>query len=104
MTPTKDQQAQEYAEDMCPVGDYCGGIYDDQRNSDLPIYIDDAKSVLSWLFAKPLRDRLTAEEKERVRKEYAKTSPKDPDQSMASIRVMRTLERIFGADFFKEEE
>ena len=38
-----------YAEYMCPVGDYCGGVYDDQRNSDLPIYKDDAKSVLEWL-------------------------------------------------------
>lgn len=41
--------AREYAEYMCPVGDYCGGVYDDQRNTDLPIYKDDAKSVLEWL-------------------------------------------------------
>lgn len=100
MTKTIEELAKQYAEDMCPVGDYCGGVYDEQRNSDLPIYTDDAKSVLGWLFAKPLRDRLTAEEKERVRKEYAETSPKDPDQSIASIRVMQTLEGIFGAEMF----
>ncbi len=104
MTKTIEELAKQYAEDMCPIGDYCGGVYDEQRNCDLPIYIDDAKSVLEWLFNKPLAQRLTAEEKERVREEYADTCPKDPDQSIASIRVMQTLERIFGADFFKEEE
>ena len=55
-----EELAKEYAEDMCPIGDYCGGVYDEQRNSDLPIYTDDAKSVLSWLFSKPLASRLTA--------------------------------------------
>lgn len=104
MSKTIEELAKQYAEDMCPIGDYCGGVYDEQRNSDLPIYTDDAKSVLRWLFDKPLIDRLTAEDKERVRKEYAETYPNDPDQSVASIRVMQTLERIFGKDFFKEGE
>lgn len=44
--------SEAYAEYMCPVGDYCGGVYDDQRNTDLPIYKDDAKSVLEWLSAR----------------------------------------------------
>lgn len=104
MTKTIEELAKQYAEDMCPVGDYCGGVYDEQRNSDLPIYIDDAKSVLSWLFAKPLRDRLTAEEKEGVRKEYAKTHPNDIDCGVENMLIQGALERIFGADFFKEEE
>ena len=103
-TKTKEQQAQEYAEDMCPTSDYCGGIYDEQRNSDLPIYIDDAKSVLTWLFDKPLRDRLTAEEKERVRKEYSNTYPLDPDCGVANILIQGVLERIFGKEFFKEDK
>lgn len=115
MTKTIEELAKQYAEDMCPVGDYCGGVYDEQRNSDLPIYTDDAKSVLRWLFDKPLIDRMTAEEKERVRKEYnwAKVSLSqlreggfnelDPDVVLCS-GVIRTLNRIFGADFFKEEE
>lgn len=68
MTKTIEELAKQYAEDMCPIGDYCGGIYDEQRNSDLPIYFDDAKSVLTWLFAKPLAQRLTPEEKERMKR------------------------------------
>lgn len=75
-----------------------------ELHNDATIPYHTCRDALMWLFARPLRDRLTAEEKERVRKEYANTYPKDPDQSIASIRVMQTLERIFGADFFKEEE
>lgn len=52
----------------------------------------------------PLSDRLTAEEKERVRKEYANTYPLDPDCGVANILIQGVLERIFGTDFFKEEE
>lgn len=104
MSKTIEELARQYAEDMCPVGDYCGGVYDEQRNSDLPIYIDDAKSVLRWLFDKPLIDRLTAEEKERLRKEYANTYPLDPDCGVANILIQGVLERIFGKDFFKEGE
>lgn len=102
MTKTIDELAKQYAEDMCPVGDYCGGVYDEQRNSDIPIYTDDAKSVLSWLFDKPLATRLTAEEKERIRKEYVNTYPLDPDCGVANILIQGVLERIFGEEFFKE--
>lgn len=104
MSKTIEELAKQYAEDMCPIGDYWGGIYDGQRNSNLPIYFDDAKSVLTWLFAKPLAQRLTAEEKERVRKEYANTHPLDPDCGVANILIQGVLERIFGKDFFKEGE
>lgn len=52
----------------------------------------------------PLAQRLTAEEKERVRKEYANTYPLDPDCGVANILIQGVLERIFGKDFFKEEE
>lgn len=104
MSKTIEELAKQYAEDMCPIGDYCGGVYDEQRNSDLPIYIDDAKSVLRWLFDKPLIDRMTAEEKERMRKEYANTYPLDPDCGVANILIQGVLERIFGKDFFKEGE
>lgn len=104
MSRTIEELAKQYAEDMCPVGDYCGGVYDEQRNSDIPIYTDDAKSVLEWLFNKPLAQRLTAEEKERVRKEYANTYPNDIDCGVENMLIQGVLERIFGADFFKEEE
>ena len=44
MTKTIEEAAREYAEAMCPIGDYCGGVYDEQRNSDLPLYTDAAPS------------------------------------------------------------
>lgn len=52
----------------------------------------------------PLNERLTAEEKERVRKEYANTYPNDIDCGVENMLIQGVLERIFGADFFKEEE
>ena len=106
MTKTIEELAKQYAEDMCPIGDYCGGVYDEQRNCDLPIYIDDAKSVLSWLFAKPLASRLTAEEKERVRKEYWRAARDwiGIGDARGYCRTCIALESIFGADFFKEGE
>ena len=123
MTKTVEEVAKRYAEDMCPIGDYCGGVYDEQRNSDLPIYIDDAKSVLRWLFDKPLSDRLTAEEKERVRKMYkgelefaqfyqGKANSCFNQQCKMDYETSRDiaksranmLKSIFGANFFKEGE
>ena len=105
MDKTIEELAKQYAEYMCPVGDYCGGVYEEQRNSDLPIYIDDAKSVLEWLFNKPLAQRLTAEEKERRRTKYngAKIGATEFD-SPECADLMDILEDIFGADFFKEGE
>lgn len=108
MGKTIGQLAKQYAEDMCPVGDYCGGVYDEQRNSDIPIYIDDAKSVLSWLFTKPLVQRLTAEEKEQIRFAHktAKTFAERTNPMSAEVFKGQyfLLESIFGADFFKEGE
>lgn len=52
----------------------------------------------------PLRDRLTAEEKEMVRKEYSNTHPLDPDCGVANILIQGVLERIFGKEFFKEDK
>lgn len=114
MTMTIEELAKQYAEDMCPVGDYCGGVYDEQRNSDLPIYTDDAKSVLEWLFEKPLASRMTTEEKERVRRMYSeaqswldeKTSFDNPNEQLkiCAVAIQDRLERIFGKDFFKEGE
>lgn len=55
--------------------------------------------------ADPLSDRLTAEEKERVRTKYnaAKIGATEFD-SPECADLMDILEDIFGADFFKEEE
>lgn len=62
----------------------------------------------------PLSERLTAEEKERVRAMYSeaqswldeKTSFDNPNEQLkiCAVAIQDRLERIFGADFFKEEE
>lgn len=57
-----------------------------------------------YIFSLPLASRLTAEEKERVRKEYANTYPNDIDCGIENMLIQDVLERIFGADFFKEGE
>lgn len=62
------------------------------------------KWVINHIFSLPIASRLTAEEKERVRKEYANTYPNDIDCGIENMLIQDVLERIFGADFFKEEE
>ena len=57
-----------------------------------------------YIFSLPLRDRLTAEEKEWIKAEYDNTYPLDPDCGVANILIQGVLERIYGKDFFKEEE
>ena len=62
----------------------------------------------------PLASRLTAEEKERVRAMYSeaqswldeKTSFDNPNEQLrlCAVAIQDRLERIFGADFFKEGE
>lgn len=70
----------------------------------------DKKALLMTLFFRyaleelPLSERLTAEEEERVRKEYANTYPNDIDCGVENMLIQGVLERIFGADFFKEGE
>lgn len=76
-------------------------------------FIDEAENVLSWLFDKPLASRLTAEEKESIKGYYSeaqswldeKTSFENPNEQLriCAVAIQDRLERIFGADFFKEE-
>lgn len=121
MSKIIEELAKQYAEYMCPIGDYCGGVYDEQRNSDISIYTDDARSVLNWLFDKPLASRLTAEEKERVREiydgevEHVQYQLQQANASMnqmcrswhnqlkeGSHAKLRLLESIFGKEMFNE--
>lgn len=92
MTKTIEEAAKDYAYDM--------GDSDWERMRLQDAFIDGINHIMQL----PLCDRLTAEEKERVRKEYANTYPLDPDCGVANILIQGVLERIFGADFFKEEE
>ena len=97
--------AKEYAEAMCPVGDYCGGVYDDQRNSDLPIHKDDAKSVLKWL----CKDYCIVP-KSKVRENYQSLKQdipnfKDnPEHHCGFFGGMTELELLFGKSLFEEEK
>ena len=101
MNKTIEELAKRYAAHQTDEQGY-GSM--EAWKQDVAIYYDDAKEVLSWLFDKPLRDRLTSEEKERVRKEYSNTYPLDPDCGLANILIQGALERIFGKEFFKEDK
>lgn len=61
------------------------------------------KWVINHIFSLPLASRMTAEEKERVRREYDSTYPFDIDCGVTNMLIRDMLERIFSADFFKEE-
>lgn len=111
MSKTIEKLAKQYAEDMCPVEEYRNGTiyFDEERENDMSIYIDDAKCVLDWLFNKPLASRLTEAEKERVMKTYKAMSDygkkKDVMCADCANYVARVgLERIFGKEFFEEDK
>lgn len=111
MTKTIEELAKQYAKYQTDEQGY-GSM--EEWKQDVAIYYDDAKEVLSWLFALPLASRLTAEEKERVRGYYSeaqgwldeKTSFDNPNEQLkiCAVAIQDRLERIFGSDFFKEEE
>lgn len=56
------------------------------------------------LFSQPLASRLTAEEKERVRKEYWQAAKDwiEVGDARGYCRTCVALESIFGAEFFKD--
>lgn len=107
MSKTIEELAKQYAEDMCPIGNYCGDVYDEQRHFEMSIYLNNAKDVLEWLYQQPLASRLTAEAKERVRKMYKELSECIENRT-ADVEYLKgkrcQLVIIFGADFFKEGE
>ena len=92
MTQTIEEAARDYAANANVTSEnFC------------PEDITDAFENGAWYVKDlPLRDRLTDEEKERVRKEYADTYPNDIDCGVENMLIQGVLERIFGADFFKE--
>lgn len=87
-----EKAAKDYAYDI--------GDSDWERMRLQDAFIDGINHIMQL----PLCDRMTAEEKERMRKEYANTYPNDIDCGVENILIQGVLERIFGADFFKEEE
>lgn len=64
------------------------------------------KWVINHIFSLPLASRMTAEEKERVRKEYWQAARDwiDVGDARGCCKTCIALESIFGTDFFKEGE
>lgn len=95
MSKTIEELAKDYAQKVTPY-DSDGFWY----KSEFKDNKDNFRDVAEYLYSLPLASRLTDAEKYMIGKEYADTFPNDPDQSLAAIRSMHTLERIFGKDFF----
>ena len=103
MTKTIEEAANKYADNAYyPAPDY--GWYESDDEQMKEVLADTFKTGADYLVSLPLASRLTAEEKERVRKEYANTYPNDIDCGVENMLIQGVLERIFGKEFFKEEE
>lgn len=57
----------------------------------------------NYIMSLPLSERITSEEREKIKSIYADAHPEDPGRSFASLCVTRTLEDIFGKSMFAEE-
>lgn len=69
--------------------------------------ISDAfESGAEYIMSLPLASRLTAEEREKIRKEYWQAAKDwiDVGDARGYCRTCVALESIFGSDFFKEGE
>ena len=95
MTKTIEEAAKEYYLNEVVNGDTC-----DDKDGWTDCFVSGAEAFMQL----PLGQRLTDEEKERMRKEYANPYPNDIDCGVENILIQGVLERIFGSDFFKEEE
>lgn len=97
MTRTIEEAANEYYLNEVVNGDTC-----DDKDGWTDCFVSGAQAFMRL----SLRDRLTAEEKERVRKEYWRAARDwiGIGDARGYCRTCIALESIFGADFFKEGE
>lgn len=103
MTKTIEELAREYY-----LNEVINGDTRDNKDGWTDCFVSGADALMQL----PLSERLTAEEKERVRKIYAECELIEMDDSpyLPADRIteagakMQVLESIFGADFFKEGE
>lgn len=105
MTKTIEEAANKYADNAYyPAPDY--GWYESDDEQMKEVLADTFKTGADYLMSLPLASRLTAEEKERVRKEYWQAARDwiGIGDARGYCRTCIALESIFGADFFKEEE
>lgn len=104
MSKTIEEAARSIAKDFIME-------YKSRINNDAPLTHECVQYAIERIFAMPLSDRLTAEEKERVRRihmEYKCLYAKHKDSVFRWAEVYKgkyeLLESIFGSDFFKEGE
>lgn len=101
MTKAIEELASEYYSNEVINGDTC-----DDKEGWTDCFVSGAEALMQL----PLASRLTAEEKERVREEYSDNKCLIESASLSYVqrevfqKINETLESIFGADFFKEEE
>lgn len=103
MTKTIEEAANKYADNAYyPAPDY--GWYESDDEQMKEVLADTFKTGADDLMSLPLASRLTAEEKERVRKEYWRAARDwiGIGDARGYCRTCIALESIFGADFFKE--
>lgn len=103
MNKTIEEAANKYADNAYyPAPDY--GWYESDDEQMKEVLADTFKTGADYLMSLPLASRLTAEEKERVRKEYWRAARDwiGIGDARGYCRTCIALESIFGADFFKE--
>lgn len=98
MSKTIEEAAKEYYLNEVINGDTC-----DDKDGWTDCFVSGAKALMQL----PLSSRLTAEEKERVRKMYKELSECIENRT-ADVEYLKgkrcQLVIIFGSNFFKEEE
>lgn len=101
-----EEAANEYADNAYyPAPDY--GWYESDDEQMKECLSDTFKAGANHVYGLPLAQRLTAEEKERVRKIHRDYHQKwdcscNDRESERSFYCFSLLERIFGKEFFKE--
>lgn len=98
MTKTIEEAAAEYAGEFVKKHN----LYNPEL---LQVVVDTYKASAERMMSLPLAQRLTAEEKERVRKEYWQAARDwiDVGDARGCCKTCIALESIFGSDFFKKE-
>lgn len=85
-----------------------------ELHDDATVPYHTCRDALTWLFARPLRDRLTDEERENVKRIYAEASQwlKETEKfenwndalRVAAVALHDRMESIFGAEMFNENK
>lgn len=84
--------------------DFCRGVNTpfDCCECSADSYEDGFKAGVNYVYGLPLAQRLTAEEKERVRRIYNRKRFDTEYSKEVEWMEKQLLEHLFGADFFKE--